>query len=328
MTFHALLIGLGNIAQGYDQNSPEQHILTHAKAFSVHPGFKLYAGIDPDPLKRVEFSERYKTKTFVDIADLPDPNQRPALDVIALCSPTDKHFEHFLQAIELKPRLILCEKPLSGNVAQAEEMVRLAAENNISLCVNYMRRFEPGVKNLQETLDKQQFGKLLSGVVWFKRGVINNASHFVDLLLYLFGSPSQQGLINSPSADCEPRNFYLKWGEACVCFSAVDEAEFNYFEMELVGSKQRISYCDSGEHIYLRKQSCGSDMSQRRILGERELLPGGDFFRYQYHVQNAVYEYLQNGKALPSTGESALASLRIVCGLIDNERKIVRGELL
>lgn len=311
MKYRALLIGLGNIAQGYDKNTPDSCVLTHAKAFYLHPGFELYAGIDPDQNKQAEFSRRYCCRAFSDMAELPPAE----IDVVAICSPTQYHFHHFQQAIELSPQLILCEKPLSDKTDEALAMVRLAAERKVSLCVNYIRRFEPGANQLKKIIDTEQFGKLLSGMVWFKRGMLNNASHFVDLLIYLFGIPDNSGAISATKEGEEVSVFFLQWGAACVIFSAVDEAEYNYFEMELVGSKQRASYCDGGERIYVRNLSSDSDISERSMLAQRELMSESDFLRYQHHVQDAIYRHLEDGDRLPSTGETALSSLEIICDL-------------
>ena len=52
-----VLIGLGQISMGYDLNSKDSDlILTHAKAYSLHPDFILAGGVDP----KFELCERFK----------------------------------------------------------------------------------------------------------------------------------------------------------------------------------------------------------------------------------------------------------------------------
>ena len=51
--FTAAVVGLGQVGQGYDYNSPDDSvILTHSTALKFHPRFESIGGVDQDPVQR------------------------------------------------------------------------------------------------------------------------------------------------------------------------------------------------------------------------------------------------------------------------------------
>jgi hypothetical protein len=55
------------------------------------------------------------------------------------------------------------------------------------LAVNYMRRFEPGAASLKKRIESGEFGSIFKGVAWYSKGIMNNGSHFIDLLRFWLG---------------------------------------------------------------------------------------------------------------------------------------------
>src|SRR5688572_28317045 len=132
MTSSVLLIGLGAVGMHYDLHSDDQSMnLTHARAFANHPVFHLAGGVDPDLERRRVFSERYHAPAFADAHDALDA-LTPELVVIA--TPTKTHAEHVRMVLDrARPRAILCEKPLSYDFAEAQEMVQSCADQRCGL---------------------------------------------------------------------------------------------------------------------------------------------------------------------------------------------------
>ena len=99
------------------------------------------------------------------------------------------------EIIDYGPKAILCEKPFTNSVKDATKIVEKAKKTKCQLIVNYIRRFEPGANELKNIINNGELGDILKGLVWYTKGLFNSCSHFIDLLIYIFGDASNIGLI-------------------------------------------------------------------------------------------------------------------------------------
>jgi predicted dehydrogenase len=184
--FKVLLIGCGNMAGGYDLLQPEEALpLGHAKAFRQHGGFKLTSCIDPNTAQRQAFQSRWQVPHGYDLwQDL--PQNVGAFDVVSICSPTGVHAKDIQAALALKPRLIFCEKPVTLHVAHTQQAVTDCASQHVLLAVNHSRRWSPEVQYLKQQLTQGQWGDVRSVSAAYNKGLLNNGSHMIDLLLKFF----------------------------------------------------------------------------------------------------------------------------------------------
>ncbi len=83
------------------------------------------------------------------------------IDVVYIGSANVHHHEQVLRAARAGKH-ILCDKPISITSAEAEEMVRVCAENKVQFAVNYTLRFHPIIIKAKEFLERQLLGKLVS----------------------------------------------------------------------------------------------------------------------------------------------------------------------
>ena len=65
--YRIFLIGLGNIAIGYDLAGGKDEVFTHTKACLLHPQCEVVGGCDPDPLRREAFTNYTKKPAFKDL---------------------------------------------------------------------------------------------------------------------------------------------------------------------------------------------------------------------------------------------------------------------
>jgi len=310
---NAAVVGLGSIGQGYDYESADDDcVLTHAKAYSLHPRFNLVAGVDPDPVNRERFTRKYGTPAFSDVESMLSACR---VDVISLCTPTSTHRAEFRKLFVGKPAAIICEKPIATSIAEAREMLSLASKQDCALLVNYMRRFEPGTRALAEAISGGKFGSIYKGTVWYSKGLLNNGSHFIDLLCFMLGHDCEVEYVrtgrNWNGTDPEP-DCCLRFGEALIYLLAAREECYSLYSMELVGTEGVASYLEGGAKI-IAQMKCPDPI----YLGETGLQPGGLFFesemnRYQWHVLEGLAAHLDHALPLASDGFSALRTLEIV----------------
>ena len=111
MTYTAAIVGVGNIGMLYDRHLPaDEFVLTHARAFQLHPDFQLVGVAEPNPELREDFTQTYRSPAFPTLDDL---LAHASPDVVVVASPTSSHQQVVEEVLQrCRPRAILCEKPL------------------------------------------------------------------------------------------------------------------------------------------------------------------------------------------------------------------------
>lgn len=313
MRYTAAVIGLGNIGQGYDYGiSDASRVMTHASAFHHHAGFDLIAGVDPDAAARRRFEERYKAQSFASVSEL---YRAQAPHVVSVCVPTEVHPIVFRDVVERNPKAILCEKPLAPTVEEAQIMVESAERNGVLLLVNYIRRFQPALASLKRRVESGEFGKFYKGVQWYSRGILNNGSHFVDMLSMLFGEVTHVEVLQSGRTfgafDCEP-DVRVRFGNLEMYFLAARSDCFSLFDLQLLAEGAEIDFNAGGETIVIRKAVAHPYSAGQRTLEHGKENLATDLARYQWYVAEALYESLQLGTQVISNGRTALTAMRAI----------------
>jgi predicted dehydrogenase/nucleoside-diphosphate-sugar epimerase len=190
------LIGCGAISQQM-----------HLPVLAGHEGIELVALVDKNVSRAGELARGYGVKSV--LADA-DELKASDIDAALIASPP---FHHAPCSIALMKQGIhvLVEKPMATNLADAEEMVRTAEEQNVVLAVGFFRRLNPSIRLMKGLLDSQWLGRPLSFHVegggmynwaaatlanmrkdWAGGGVlIDFGSHMLDLTLALFDEPAE-----------------------------------------------------------------------------------------------------------------------------------------
>ena len=81
------------------------------------------------------------------------------LDAIHVCTPNNTHYEIAKYALE-NGLHVLCEKPLTCTVAEAEELYRLSQSKNTVTAINFMCRFYPMTYQMREMVKSGDVGKV------------------------------------------------------------------------------------------------------------------------------------------------------------------------
>ena len=126
----------------------------HANAWTQVEGVQLAAVCDLDFAKAQAMAEKYNTTPYGNIDDLPAD-----LDIVSVVTPPSAHYGVVKTLLE-RGKNVFCEKPLTVDVAQGEELDALAKAKGLQLGVGFKMRFEPVfqmAKNLYP-----EIGKLVS----------------------------------------------------------------------------------------------------------------------------------------------------------------------
>jgi len=128
------------------------------------PEAKLTAIVTTNPEKAKDLSERYGAKIYTNLEDIED------VDVVYIATPNKFHKEQTI--ICAKKRInVLCEKPMTINVREAEEIIEECERNKVVLGVANMGRFNPFNIGAKKLIDENIIGKI---------GVIKASFSFVN----------------------------------------------------------------------------------------------------------------------------------------------------
>ncbi len=136
-----------------------------------------------------------------------------AVEVVFVVTETGNHGKVACQALAAGKHVITT-KPMDANVANCDEMIRLAEEKGVLLGVDLGRRYVPETQQLRAAVAAGKFGRLLSGNCSLKilrdkkyfdhnggwrgtwaldgGGVMSNqAIHHIDEVVYIIGMPAK-----------------------------------------------------------------------------------------------------------------------------------------
>ena len=151
-------------------------------AFQHFPEVEVVAVADPDPEGRARAAERTQARLqYSDYREMLD-KERPELVVIAPRWSRERH-AMALTALNVNAHL-LCEKPLTTTLAEADEILATAKNQNRKIAVAHQMRLAPNVVHLKQNSDL--LGDLLHLRSWGKQDARAGGEDLLVLGTHLF----------------------------------------------------------------------------------------------------------------------------------------------
>lgn len=307
------LVGLGRIGYQYDCDR-EDLLISHFKAIMDNSHFQLCWVVDGDAQNRARIEERVPHTCRI-LAQVPVDQPEIGVDLVVVASSTTSHLSVVTQVLAVSPKMILCEKPAGVSLAQSQEMARLCREAGVALYVNYMRRCEPSVRHLQQAIAKGEMGEFYKAVCWYSGGIANNASHFIDLMQFWFGSISHVEVLAPPEqAGADPDfDFCLKFERGLTCyFLAGRESDFGSKEIEILGTQGCLRYLRGGFDVFFHPKQTHEKFSNYMAYGVQGEVVKNDYSHFMRHVYRRLYETFVAGAEYPSSIQTALRTREVI----------------
>lgn len=318
--YKVLIIGCGNIAGGFDRD----HLFhgfpySHAGGYIRDGRFEIAGCVEPDEKNRAKFLKAWKIPNgFSDIKSAINANIE--IDLISICSPSTCHAENIREVLSLKPKLIFCEKPLTLSSSQSLSLIDHCQGHRVKLAVNYSRRYDPFIWQLKDDIALKKWGDLRSVSGVYSKGLLNNGSHMLDLLLFLFGPLK---VINSGALifDHTPQDPSIPvWLEANggkpIHINCSDSRDYSIFEIKLIFEKSVLEMYQGGLEWFVREPEESSVFHGYKTLSQGVRSRGG----YEKCMLNAVaniHDAISIGTPLLCDGEDA-RHVQILCEEIIN----------
>lgn len=151
----------------------------------------MCADMDEDRLKSIKdtFLNVKTTKDYKDILNNKD------IDAVCIATPTVSHYQIAKEALEASKH-VLCEKPLSQNIEECDELLALSRQVGKVLMVGHVFLFNNGILWLKQYIDSGELGKVqyaystrtnLGPFRYDVNALWDLAPHDISIFNFLFG---------------------------------------------------------------------------------------------------------------------------------------------
>lgn len=305
------IVGLGRIGAGNIGLAGDLP-LSHLAAVRATGDLSLVALVDADTEARASVLRNHAgikkdiVMSTVDEAGLLEGG------IVTICTPPAGRPGLLAAVLKRKPRLVIMEKPLAVDLAEARAMVASAERAGVTLLVNFHRRFDARHRRWRARApDSPRLIALRYG-----KGLFNYSSHMIDLLMGWYGAVDTVQALGTVR-DGTPDPIVSFKCRMAAGFDAlvmgIDGLEYDQFEIDIFGADARVEMRAGGADI--RRYSPVDDLFYRgyRHLAEREnerdVGPVGGFVE----LYQAARDHIADGAPLGGCdGQAALANMAVL----------------
>ena len=279
-------------------------------------------------------------RTFLDFKEMINEHntKRIKIDLVVLTTPSGIHFSQTKQAAEAGIN-ICTEKPMAVKWKHGLEMLNITKKNNVRLFVVKQNRLNKTIQLVKKQIDKGRFGKIALvtiNVFWQRpqsyydqdkwRGtkeldggaLMNQASHYVDLIDWLIGPVEQLSATKSTigrSIEAEDTAaIQMKWKSGALGTMAVTMLAYPRNiegSITILGEKGSVKIGGKAVNkieLWEFSDSSEDDLIVKEASYETTSVYG---FGHQAYWENMLNSLINNEKAI-CEGEDGLKSLEFL----------------
>lgn len=332
MTLKFAIVGCGRISS------------KHIEGLKLVDNLSLVCVADINPERAKKTGESAGVPFYTDYHEM---LEKHAVDVVSILTPSGLHAQHTIDIASTYKTHIVCEKPMALKLRDADTMIQACKDAGVRLFVVKQNRFNLPITQLRKAFEDGRFGKMTMGSVrirWRRTqeyysqdswrgtweldgGVIaNQASHHIDLLLWMFGKPKSVMAMNDTfgsDIEVDDTSFSLVRFEsgAMGIIEATTAIRPDDLEGSLSVFGQKGSVIVGGfsvnQLIAWRFDDAKKDEEKQLLSDASETPPniyGFGHARYLEHVRDAI----KNGTAALVAGEEGRRSLELINAIYES----------
>jgi scyllo-inositol 2-dehydrogenase (NADP+) len=314
----------------------------HAPFIHLHDGFELYAVFERT--KNLAAEKYPGIKTFRALEEMLADE---AIELVIVNTPNYTHYEYAKLAL-LAGKHVVVEKAFTNTVAEAEELIALAARQNKKLSVYQNRRWDSDFRTVQKVVQQKLLGEIVEAEIHFDRynenlspklhketpgpgaGIVPDLGpHLIDQALQLFGMPDA---VFADATNLRPISKVEDYIELIFFYKNLRvRLKAGYLVRELLPAY--IFHGTEGSFLKPRADVQEKDLQQLKDLTDadwgteaetgkgllhteiggkviREYIPS-EQGNYMYYY-NGIFEAIRNDKELPVTATQGMQVIRII----------------
>ncbi|MDD5132318.1 MAG: Gfo/Idh/MocA family oxidoreductase [bacterium] len=283
----------------------------HARIVSSLPEVELVGICDINEPQVRKIARQYKTAAYTDYRQL-----LAKVDAVSIAVPTPLHYQIAKDFINAQVHCLI-EKPITPDLAEAEELLALVKEKNLILQVGHIERFNPAVLESQKYINEPKFieanrlGPYDPRVAHISV-VLDLMIHDIDIVLYLV----QDRIVSIDAVGAKVlssfediANARIRFAHGCVANISASRVSLKKFRKIRIFQKDSylsLDYAKPGLKIYQKKKEDVTSLKDIKIVYPRlvKLEPLAEELK---HFVNCVRE----GRKPQVTGEHGRDALEI-----------------
>ena len=316
--FKAAIIGFGDIGYFLSKDKKRKKTWSHFEAYNSIKDTKIDVIVESNQKKIDYVKKQYpKINVFKNIDEL--NNAKLNIDIISICTPTNTHFDILKKTLAMKPKIIICEKPICQSLNEARKIVQLFKKKKIQIVVNHQRRFETNFLLAKKIIEKKKIGKILNINANYTSKIINIGTHLIDCLRMIVKTEpkSTYSIFKKNTNKKDPSvSGILSFHKNIDCFIHSLGNKYKYiFEIDIIGSKGRLRITNNGKKVELfqfkkiKNFEKYEELYKKKIQSKKQTDPMRELF------VNAINAYKNKKKIYPDINDG-FQNLLIACSMI------------
>jgi len=273
-----------------------------------------------------EFATQYDVeKLYTDYTQM---LAKEELDIVSICTWPPLHQEMVVAAAEAGVKGILCEKPMTVNLAEADKMIAACDKSNTKLAIGHQRRFEAQYVKAKALIDTGAIGDLISVHGCCAGDLLSDGTHNVDLMRFYASDSPIQWVIGQIDA----RQKRTRYGHD------IEDGAIGYFQFES-GVRGLIEVGKVSLRGYQRAYIDGTDGRIEVNMPDQPAVRvrrkgDADWFVPELHGDNpfkleilALVECIEQDKEHILSGRQARKALEVLIAVFESSRRRTLIEL-
>ncbi|MBB16270.1 hypothetical protein CMK22_13435, partial [Candidatus Poribacteria bacterium] len=192
---------------------------SHANAWKDHPRTTVVTCSDLFPEAAESFAESQELESHY--GDFNQMLEKENLDIVSITTWQSVRLEPTVAAAKAGVAGIITEKPMSGSLGAADDMMAACDESGTKLVVGHQRRFGPQNSEARRLIQEGAIGQPQTMLRRDGLGLLNRGTHEIDEMRYILGDPEPLWLIGQVSRKTDKWERRVRCEDLCfgeVCF--------------------------------------------------------------------------------------------------------------
>jgi predicted dehydrogenase len=243
---------------------------------------------------------------------------------MSVCVPDKEHFGtlKMIAGLKKKPKLVICEKPITTKIEETEKIVRLYQRKKIPLLVDHTRRFDLAVQKVAKEIKNKRFGNVVNASAIYSNGVLHSGIHIIDLARFFFGEVKKLKTLYSikdrDRGEDKTVGAFIEF-DNCKQFYLMtsDERNFCFAEFDILCEKGRFRFIDLGFGLAEQKTIASPIYKGDIILGQ-PILKKTSFDKALLDMIDNAVGHLESGEPLLCDAIDAGKTQKVCLSLLKN----------
>ena len=167
----------------------------HARAYTLNPSTTVVAVADTDAENRELFAGRFEAQPYSSFEQM---LAAESLDIVGVILPVKAHAEAVVAAAESGARAVVCEKPMTASLADADSMVEACERNSAAFAAGVIPRNYPEYWKARDMVVAGEIGEITGVNVYDPNG--QGGCHGINLALMFAQDAAVEWAVGSTGA--------------------------------------------------------------------------------------------------------------------------------